>query len=86
MPIPIQEYILGFKIAIHNAPLMQVLYGQDNLGGIELGDILGEFPVFSQKEEKLAPCQQVHQQVQIFAVLEGVVQLHDEGVVCRLQD
>ena len=45
------------------------------------GGLLIEFPVVAQMVPQVAAVQQIHDQVQVFSILEGVVHVDKEGAV-----
>jgi hypothetical protein len=64
---------------------VQVVQGQGDLGGVELGDGVGEALGLAQQTKQLAALDKVHDHVQVLAVLEGAPQGDEEGVLDLLQ-
>lgn len=65
---------------------MEAFDRANNLRCIEARALLTELHVPSQMPEELTPVEEVHDEVEFLFCLEGVMQIHDEGIFNLLQD
>ena len=82
----IKQDILWLQVSVDDAVRVQVLQSQDDLSCIEARSILRKANLIAQMEEELAAIEEIRDEVQTLARLEGVVQLHDEGMGDLLHD
>lgn len=81
-----QEDVLRLEVTVDDAKGVEMLEGQDDLGGDEDSDLLIEHPLPGQVSKELAPWDVLEDQVQLPLSLEGVVEFNDEGVLNGLED
>ncbi|PQQ13123.1 hypothetical protein Pyn_19789 [Prunus yedoensis var. nudiflora] len=77
MPVPVQEYVFGFQVPIDDSQRVEVLEGDEDLGGEEADSSEGEAVEGLAKEEVV--------EVAVGAVVDeeaGVVGDVDAGVEC----
>ena len=68
------------EVAVDDALLVQVLYGQRDLGSVEPGTVLAEDSLAGQVEEELTTIDVLHDKAEPVRCLEGVVEgLEGEG-------
>eukprot|EP00350_Pseudokeronopsis_sp_OXSARD2_P013665 CAMPEP_0170556640 /NCGR_PEP_ID=MMETSP0211-20121228/17881_1 /TAXON_ID=311385 /ORGANISM="Pseudokeronopsis sp., Strain OXSARD2" /LENGTH=161 /DNA_ID=CAMNT_0010867101 /DNA_START=549 /DNA_END=1033 /DNA_ORIENTATION=- len=76
----------GFRSPIDNSVLVEVLQGKDNFCCVELSPLLIEALLLPQVIEQLASIEEVNHKVELLRGLEGIVQLHNEGVAQLLKN
>lgn len=81
MPILVKEDVFGFQVTIDDAITMQTLKREQYFSCVEARAWLCKPPFSLQVVEKLPSIQEIHDEVQLLWCLEGVVELHDEGMV-----
>mmetsp|Transcript_73663 Transcript_73663/g.208612 ORF Transcript_73663/g.208612 Transcript_73663/m.208612 type:complete len:338 (+) Transcript_73663:785-1798(+) len=72
--------VLGLQVAVDDVQPVQVLDGQQDLGGVEPAAALREAACAAKVEEELPARAVLQHEVQLLRRLEGVVQGDDEGV------
>jgi|LauGreDrversion4_2_1035121.scaffolds.fasta_scaffold324066_2 hypothetical protein len=60
---------------------MKALNSADDLCSIESRPLLGELVVSSEVPEQLSSVEEVHDEVQLFFSLKGIVQVYDEWIL-----
>jgi hypothetical protein len=60
---------------------MKALNSADDLCSIESCPLLGELVVSSEVPEQLSSVEEVHDEVQLFFSLKGIVQVYDEWIL-----
>ena len=83
--VAVEQQVLGLQVAVDDVVRVQVVEGQGDLGGVELGDGVGEALGLAQQTEQLAALDKVHDHVQVLGVLEGAPQGDEERVLDLLQ-
>lgn len=83
--VAVEQQVLGLQVTVDDVVRVQVVQGQGDLGGVELGDGVGEALGLAQQTKQLAALDKVHDHVQVLAVLEGAPQGDEEGVLDLLQ-
>ena len=73
------------QIPVDDPPGVEVLENQHNFGSIKLGDGFAEAAVPPDESEELSSRNVLHEEVEGVPVLEGGVELDDEGMHCRRQ-
>ena len=86
VPFVIQQHILWLQIAINYTVCVQVAQSFNQLRCIEACSTLAELLILAQVVEKLATVEEVHDEVELAACLEGVVKLHDKWTIDFLQN
>lgn len=81
----VEQQVLGLEVAVDDVVRVQVVEGEGDFGGIELGDGVGEALGLAQQAEELAALDKVHDHVEVLCVLEGAPQGDEEGVLDLLQ-
>jgi len=84
--IGVQQHILWFEITVHHADRVKVLDGQNDTSRIEPHHVFTEFPKAVEMEAKLTARQEVHHNVEVAFILEGVLHRHNERVIHTGQD
>jgi hypothetical protein len=83
--VAVEQQVLGLQVAVDDVVRVQVVEGQRDLGGVELGDGVREALRLAQQAEQLAALDKVHDHVQVLGVLEGAPQGDQERVLDLLQ-
>jgi hypothetical protein len=83
--VAVEQQVLGFQVAVDDVVRVQVVQREGDLGGVELGDGVGEALRLAQQAEQLAALDKVHDHVQVLGVLEGAPQGDEERVLDLLQ-
>jgi len=73
-------------IPVNEAEVMDSLDGEDTLSHVEAGDILREGVVLDEHGHEITAWQELHDEVEVGAVLEGVEQLNDPWRVRLCED
>mmetsp|Transcript_43174 Transcript_43174/g.109040 ORF Transcript_43174/g.109040 Transcript_43174/m.109040 type:complete len:322 (+) Transcript_43174:145-1110(+) len=81
-----EQQVLGLEVAVQHAVGVQVLQPQYNLSAVEARARLAELLVLLEMVEQLAAVHKVHDEEELVGCLEGVVEVHQEGVHQLLQD
>eukprot|EP00445_Apocalathium_hangoei_P044165 CAMPEP_0203985106 /NCGR_PEP_ID=MMETSP0360-20130528/5105_1 /ASSEMBLY_ACC=CAM_ASM_000342 /TAXON_ID=268821 /ORGANISM="Scrippsiella Hangoei, Strain SHTV-5" /LENGTH=357 /DNA_ID=CAMNT_0050924347 /DNA_START=244 /DNA_END=1313 /DNA_ORIENTATION=+ len=84
--VTIQKQVLRLEIAVDDAEAVEVCYGRGRLRRVEACAALGEAASAAEVVEELATIAEFHDHVELLRRLEGVVQVHYEGVGHGLQD
>lgn len=79
--LSVDEHILWLQISVQNVHLVEMLQSQQNIGSVKLGCILLKSANLTEIEEQLASGAVLQTEEQLGLRLEGVVHLHDVGVV-----
>jgi hypothetical protein len=83
--VAVEQQVLGLQVAVDDVVRVQVVEGEGDFGGVELGDGVGEALRLAQQAEQLAALNKVHDHVQVLRVLERAPQGDEEGVLDLLQ-
>jgi hypothetical protein len=75
-----EQNVLGLEVAIQNGGAVQVLEAEADLGGVEAHALLVELLLLLEVEEELATIDVVHDEVELLARLERVVEVDEERV------
>lgn len=86
MPLPVQQDILGFEIAVQNILAVQVIDSEEQLGHVDSRFVLTEAHLSSEVEAEILPRAVIQRQIKVVGRLEGIVQVDDERVVRLLQN
>lgn len=78
--LAVEQQVLGLEVAVHDVLGVQVLEGEDELGVVELGDVVGEAAGAAQVREHLAADDELEDQVQLALILEVAEHVDDEGM------
>ena len=68
--LPVQHYVLRLEVSVDNPGLVEVLYGEEDLGQVEDGRVLHQHPLLLELHEQLAPRQVLHDQVDFVSSLQ----------------
>jgi hypothetical protein len=82
----IHQNILKLEVAVHNALIVQVTYGHDDLSGIELDDWLSKSLLSPKYFIELTALDERHDKVKSLGRLEEVVHSHEVGMITRQQN
>ena len=67
----VEEYVLGFQVAVDDRQSVQIVEGGDNLRGVEQTRSVGELTGVAQVCEELAAAKVFEQHVQISPIMVG---------------
>mmetsp|Transcript_47189 Transcript_47189/g.111255 ORF Transcript_47189/g.111255 Transcript_47189/m.111255 type:complete len:388 (-) Transcript_47189:616-1779(-) len=82
----VDENVLGLQVTVHDAPGVELLEGQHDLGRVQRVRLGFEGRVVDKHVQELAAGEVVHDQVQPALALEGVVHVDDVGVADAAHD
>lgn len=83
--VAVEDEVLGLDVAVDDALVVHVLQAEQQAGQEEPRLLFGKLPVLRDVVPEVAPVEQVHDEVEVLAVLEGVVHVHEERVLQRRQ-
>lgn len=75
----VKDQVLGLDVSVYDVTTVHHFKRLEEAGDKEAGLILGEPLLTGQVEAQVASEQQIHDEVEVFRVLEGVVRVDDEG-------
>lgn len=81
VPIRVHEDVFWFEVAIHDVEGVEVLEGEEDLGGVEEGGVLGEELDLLEVGEEFSSAHELHDEVDVLCGLEGELEGDEEGVV-----
>lgn len=81
----VEQQVLRLQVAVDDVVRVQIVEGEGDFGGIELGDGVGEALGLAQQTKQLAALDKVHDHVEVLGVLEGAPEGDEEGVLDLLQ-
>ena len=82
----VEKYVFRLQISIDDTVLVEVLEGEDDLGGIEPSSVFTESNLVAQMEEEFSTIEEVCDEVEALSRLEGVMELDHERVIDLLHD
>jgi hypothetical protein len=68
VPLHVEQYVLGLKVAIYDVLAVQVLEDEHNLCRVELGDVVVEACAAAEPREELAPHNILEHEVQVLGI------------------
>lgn len=68
VPLHIEQYVLGLKVAIDDVLAMQILEDEHNLCCVELGDVVVEACAAAEPRKELAPHNILKHEVQVLGI------------------
>lgn len=81
VPIAINEYVVGFYVAMNESHFMHALDGARQLGNVKSSQWLAKDAKFYQQRHQITTGYIIHHEVKIVLVLKGVVKLNDPLVI-----
>lgn len=76
----VYHYVLGLDVSVDYFILVNVLQSLYNISGKELDLPFAKLLVYAEVEPQVSPNDQVHAEVQVHPVLEGVFHVHNKLV------
>ena len=76
----IQKYIFWLQISINYSIFVEAFEGEEDLGRVEFATVLREPLLPPEMIEQLTTVQEVYDEVEFFACLEGVMKLHNKWI------
>ena len=58
--LPVQHYVLWLQVSVDDPGLVEVLYGEEDLGQVENGSVFHQHPLLLQLHEELSTSQILH--------------------------
>jgi hypothetical protein len=77
----VHDQVLWLDVSVHNSVDVQVLEASDDAGYEEFCIFFVEALATAYMESKISSRHQVHSEVQVVSVLEGVLHIDNEGVL-----
>jgi hypothetical protein len=69
--VSFKEDVLRLEVSVDEAEVVEVLHGQEDLRGVELGPFFSKLFALTEVGEHLAPADEVHDEEDLFLGLEG---------------
>lgn len=82
----VEEDIFGFEITVDDVTFVEVLKGQDDLSGVEFGNVVGEALELAKVGEHFPAAHVFEDHVQVGGVGEGGEKVDEEGMTGPLED
>ena len=82
----VDEEVLRLEVSVGDVHGVEVLECEHDLGREEEGDVVGEAAFPPQESEELPAAGVIEEHEHVGGRLEGALEVHDEGVVDRLED
>mmetsp|Transcript_9075 Transcript_9075/g.15324 ORF Transcript_9075/g.15324 Transcript_9075/m.15324 type:complete len:255 (-) Transcript_9075:287-1051(-) len=80
MAVVVEHYVVRLEVPVDNVALVQVLEGQEDLGDVESGPVLGEASLVGNYFAEITAGAEVEDEEELGLGLERVVKVHDERV------
>jgi hypothetical protein len=83
--VAVEQQVLGLQVAVDDVVRVQVVEGERDLGGVELGDGVGEALGLAQQTKQLPALDKVHDHVQVLRILKGAPESNQERMLDLLE-